>query len=361
MNIFSTTNVSSVFGLVGTSATASNIAQIVGAQEQKRLQQKLTALGDSYAPQFREMDSRLASLQTQQQKAAEGASSLKAAKSSLLALNGLFESMTDVLKEAADPANTAYAAQSFQSKMITLRNMTVSSPGNMLSGPDQRIAYEVGTNGAEVVFYGQNMGSSYTIVASDNHVWAPNEGGTALVAYDSYPDKTAGASSGFFGGTVLNSLNGSAVDFTVGKNGGAPQTLTGTFASKGVGLLDSWLYDEFATAAGRARAAADLKAAQAAVTAESYRYDFGITVAEYHSSKLDLEISVLSNKQTELTEEQALKAADLQEKFKQTQAALSLAYQGAATAGIQIVGLLPTAGSLLTSAAPTSELIDIFA
>jgi len=97
-----------------------------------------------------------------------------------------------------------------------------------------------------------------------------------------------------------------------------------------------------------------------AAEAEQYRYASAIDIATYYSSKADLDASTLTNKQQSLTEEQALKAADLQDKFKQAQNSLSLAMQAASNASSAQIQLLPAASGIFTPD-DTSNYIDIFA
>lgn len=361
MDIFSTTTVSSLLGGATSSENASTVSTIMRSQAKRQLNQKLTAVGDSYSGRFRDMGNQLTAINRIQEGTAAAVSSLKGAKSSIDALGDLLGKLAEIVRTANDPAKIEYAVAQFQAQMTTMHAMTSPEKDNLLSGPEQRLAYVVDEAGTEIVFKGNNMGSSYTIAASDGKVWAPSETGSSLVAYTSYPNTTAGASSGFYGGTRLNSLSGSTIDFTVGLSGSTPQNLTGTLSTKGLGVMDSWVYDDLSTQAGRDRAVKALTDAQSAVKVEGYRYDTEITTAEYYHNRSEMQANVLTNQQMALTEEQALKAADLQDKFDQSQAALAMAMQGVALAGVQLASVLPETNSVFSSSTTSQPLFDIFA
>lgn len=362
MDIFSTTNLSSVVGGATTSVAGSNMATLTAARGKLRLKQELEVVGDSYSGRFRDIGDQLASLQRLQSGISGAVDTLKGAKSSAESLKNLFDQMLGIVNTAADPANAEVAGRQFQAQMVTLRSMTSSSNGNMLSGPDQRVAYDINAAGVQMEVLGQNLGATYTIAASDGKVWAPDQWGGSLIAYDEYPATSANMSSGFHGGTRLNSLGADGtIDFTVMVKSATPQNLTGTLTAKGSGVFDAWVYDDLATADGRERATSDLEAAKGVAKAESLRYESAAAMGEYYYDKMQLAINVLMGEQQTLTEEQALKAAELQDKFNQSQAALTLALQGAANAGVQLLSVLPASDTVLNPAGSSQPLFDIFA
>lgn len=81
------------------------------------------------------------------------------------------------------------------------------------------------------------------------------------------------------------------VTITVFPGTTAAKTFTGTVTRDGLGVLDSFLYDDFATAAGRSRAFEDLRAAKATIDAELARFENALESARLISGQRDLNLA----------------------------------------------------------------------
>lgn len=363
MDIFSTTKVGSVLGTLTSSSSASNMAELTKAAGQQRLQTQVNSVSDSYSGQFRDISDQVTKLQTVQTTISAAIDSLKGARSSANSLASLMSQMSDTVASTNNASSTdlPFIAQQFQAQMATLRSMTQSQAGNMLSGADQRISYDTSPTGGSVDVLGANLGAAYTIVDPQGRTWAPNTYATALIAYTSYPETPANVASGFNGGTVLNSRSGDNITFTINANTASPQTLNGVITSKGAGVQDSWFYDDFTTQSGRDQAASDLKAAQATAKTEAMRYDASAAMAQYYYDKIDLAVGTLTAQQQTLTEEQGKKIQDLQDKFNQSQAALALAMQSVALSGISLAAVLPEGQGIFATDTSSTSTFSIFA
>ena len=81
------------------------------------------------------------------------------------------------------------------------------------------------------------------------------------------------------------------VTITVFPGTTAAKTFTGTVTREGLGVLDSFLYDGLATAAGRSRAFEDLRAAKATIDAELARFEGALKSARLISGQRDLSLA----------------------------------------------------------------------
>ena len=75
----------------------------------------------------------------------------------------------------------------------------------------------------------------------------------------------------------------------------AAETFTGTVTRDGLGVLNSFLYDGFTTAAGRGRAFEDLRAAKATIDAELVRFESALKSAREISGQRDLNLAGFVN------------------------------------------------------------------
>lgn len=71
----------------------------------------------------------------------------------------------------------------------------------------------------------------------------------------------------------IDKFDPNKVTITIFAGTTAAKTFTGTVTRDGLGVLNSFLYDDFATAAGRGRAFKDLRAAKATIDAELARFE----------------------------------------------------------------------------------------
>jgi hypothetical protein len=89
----------------------------------------------------------------------------------------------------------------------------------------------------------------------------------------------------------IDKFDPNKVTITVFAGTTAAKTFTGTVTRDGLGVLDSFLYDGFKTAAGRGRALKDLRAAKATIDAELARFEGALKSAREIFGERDLSLA----------------------------------------------------------------------
>lgn len=89
----------------------------------------------------------------------------------------------------------------------------------------------------------------------------------------------------------IDKFDPNTVTITVFPGTTAAKTFTGTVSREGLGILDSFLYDGFTTAAGRSRAFDDLRAAKASINAELARFEGALKSARLILGQRDLSLA----------------------------------------------------------------------
>lgn len=89
----------------------------------------------------------------------------------------------------------------------------------------------------------------------------------------------------------IDKFDPNKVTITVFPGTTAAITFTGTVSREGLGILDSFLYDGFTTAAGRSRAFDDLRAAKATIDAERARFEGALKSARLISGQRDISLA----------------------------------------------------------------------
>jgi hypothetical protein len=150
---------------------------------------------------------------------------------------------------------------------------------------------------------GVYLGTDYNIVAdgsgnvflSDTGFLANESDTGTLTEYATFPGAPTGVSSSVTDIT-LNSIDTStgAVQFTSAATG----TVTGTLNRGGLGLLDSWLYDNFTTADGIARAKSDLDAAEGTILTAEAGFNADATTLQARANLFDAQILGLDHQIT---------------------------------------------------------------
>jgi hypothetical protein len=89
----------------------------------------------------------------------------------------------------------------------------------------------------------------------------------------------------------IDKFDPNKVTITVFPGTSAAETFTGTISREGLGILDSFLYDGFATAAGRGRAFDDLRAAKTIIDAELTGFEGALKSARLILGQKDLSLA----------------------------------------------------------------------
>jgi hypothetical protein len=144
--------------------------------------------------------------------------------------------------------------------------------------PAVTLSPEDGSAFDQIVFMATDPGDNYLINSidfeafQDGDFWNSDTGFAAsedtvgtLIEYSSYPDTATGITDAVTDLT-LNSINTSTgdIDFDLSAGNGSAN-ITGTLTKGGLGILDAWLYEDFANQAAIDRAKDDLDAAESLI------------------------------------------------------------------------------------------------
>lgn len=221
---------------------------------------------------------------------------------------------------------------------VTLINNEADSGGkafNLIGGIDRR------TNTPNTVEYRNDLGMGFTqltgtyagsdfrIEANDGTVWVPDLGSDLIESFSSLGGEaqkymtTEGieirkATSTRNGMELISydaQTNAITVEITVVPTE-APITVTGTLKRNGNGIMQSWFYNNFATAADRTRAFNDISAAEVNVTLAGGELERSAAQTTIDQRKVDRALDDLTSQsgaaqlqQMEQTEEVRVKAA----------------------------------------------------
>lgn len=145
---------------------------------------------------------------------------------------------------------------------------------------------------------GTALGTDFTITGKNRTIiFADHEAGVIRQADPLKEPFSAPLSANFvdiFKDVRLDSIDKfdpNKVTITVFPGTTAAKTFTGTVSRDGLGVLDSFLYDGFTTAAGRSRAFDDLRAAKATIDRELARFEDALKSARLISGQRDLNLA----------------------------------------------------------------------
>ena len=217
----------------------------------------------------------------------------------------------------SDQYGTGDSASHFDITLAYLSNIaaqTADKPNLLSSSSDEEFKFIKTMDGRFISLNGANIGTGYTItdnktmIGSDytslgrnpNIVYADLEYGVLrhkdpLVG--EFPNKLSSLPGDFvsiFGDVRLDSIDKfdpSKVTITFFPETSAAYSLTGKVSRKGLGILNSFLYDGFTTAAGRNRAFVDLRAAQTSIDGELSRFEGALRSVTLIKGQKDLRLA----------------------------------------------------------------------
>lgn len=221
---------------------------------------------------------------------------------------------------------------------VTLINNEADSGGkafNLIGNIDRRtdtpntVEYRNDLGMGFTQLTGTYAGSDFRIEANDGTVWVPDLGSDLIESFSSLGGEAQKYMTGegieirkatsTRNGMELISYdaqtNAITVEITVVPHE-APITVTGTLKRNGNGIMQSWFYNNFATAADRTRAFKDINAAEVNVTLASGELERSAAQTTIDQRKVDRALDDLTKQsgrvqleQMERTEETRIKAA----------------------------------------------------
>ncbi|MBC8338802.1 MAG: hypothetical protein H8E39_08945 [Alphaproteobacteria bacterium] len=172
------------------------------------------------------------------------------------------------------------------------------APNLLNSSPDDDFAFLTTEDGRVVTLSGAALGTGYTITEENGNFIFSDHEAAVLRQVDPLKEPFSAPLSANY---VLYSKNvrldeidtfdPDKVTITIYPDTNAAQTYTGTVSREGLGILDSYLYDGFATAAGRSRAFEDLRAARNTIDAELARFEGALKSVRLISGERDLSLA----------------------------------------------------------------------
>lgn len=146
---------------------------------------------------------------------------------------------------------------------------------------------------------GKFSGSDFTITDSNGKTWSLDRSTQTLNQYDSWPDQGAGAS--YAGDDVsIDSYDESTGAITLNTPGGQ---VSGTVQKFGVGMLDSFFYNDFASDSDIARAQADVDSALAKLAINQATFGGAAATLNGYLNGLNTKINNLDTKISDVTKQ----------------------------------------------------------
>ncbi|NQV84832.1 MAG: hypothetical protein HQ494_13550 [Rhodospirillales bacterium] len=292
--------------------------------------------------------------------------------------DGLF---AEVLQ--ADRFKSGDNAVQFDVKLAQLSQVagqTVDTPNLLNSSTDDEFVFLKTEDGRVVTLSGTALGSDYVITETkgaltqgsftNGGIVYPKNGNITFSDHearvlrrqdplrDLFTAPLTGNNSVITRDVKLDSIDefdANTVTITFFPGTPAASTVTGTLTRSGIGVLDSFLYDGFTTAAGRNRAFEDLEKAKGIIDAELVRFEGALKSARLISGQRDLSlasfVSLLDSSTSASVIE--LHAADNAQAFKNNfDAKLSSGVESARNQLAKVLGGL-------NLSPPTNSVVDI--
>jgi hypothetical protein len=208
-------------------------------------------------------------------------------------IDALIKTVTnaDADPEAADNAQSYRTA--FAGILNQMRNVaeTARVRPNLLGDGTASLSFPTNVNGTEQTVRGINLVSDYYIVDSEGKRFEPERTTNLLRRFESYPEEPGEIFANLDTGARLDGIDGNALTFTLNADTADAGEFSGTIVREGTGILDPWLYDNFATPEGRARALADLDAAKAVLELEERRYGVAKSTVEFQRNRAKADVN----------------------------------------------------------------------
>ncbi len=215
---------------------------------------------------------------------------------------------------------------------------------NRVDGTPNTIEYRRDVNLNSSQLTGTYVGSDYRIEADDGTTWIPDLGSDLIQAYqgDSTEPETyttgdnqeVGKATSTRNGITLLSYNAQTKRITVEISvvpTDPPLTVTGTLKKHGVGVMQSWFYNGFATAADRQRAFSDINAAEINLTSASADLQRSATQTTIDQRHADGALNELTDQTIKANRDRQQQNQDIQVKAAQQYLAMQANLQNLAS------------------------------
>ena len=298
---------------------------------QQRVQTEVENINSSYASNLNSKDLEEEKLTRYQKGLSESLDTIQNTKTRLEGVMSRLDRMiinVNKAQQAVDDPDVAFQAGGYSASHDSyfraiddlIRN--TRTVDNLLASDTSSTRYPINLNGTTSQIYGNDLKTTYHIEDSDGNKWYPDQKTQLLKVYTDYPHTEGdGTSSMIYDqGIKLDSFTDPTVNFTTGANGVSPHNISGTLTREGLGVLNSWLYDNLSTSEGRERAINDLNAAKEAVQVELSRYALVETTLDYYDK-------VSSNRLHGVREERISIQAEAAEAISKKQSEMMYQYQ----------------------------------
>ena len=228
----------------------------------------------------------------------------------------LTNSLTNDVRQS-DQYGTGDSASHFDITLAYLSNIaaqTADEPNLLSSSSGEEFKFITTMDGRFISLNGANIGTGYTItdnktmIGSDytslgsnrNIVYADHEYGVLrhkdplMGKFSNKFSPLPGDFVSIFGHVSLDKIDKfdpSKVTITFFPGTSSADSFTGTVSREGLGILNSFLYDGFTTAAGRNRAFVDLRAAKTSIDKELFRFEGALSSATLIKNQKDLSLA----------------------------------------------------------------------
>jgi hypothetical protein len=234
--------------------------------------------------------------------------------------------------------NVQLFREQFDAQVNTINNEADSGgPAFSLVGHIDRkdgtyntVEYRRDVNLNSTTLTGTYIGSDFRIEANDGTVWVPELGSDLIQSYtgtSTDPDKyttndgqEVSKATSTRNGLELISYNADTNQITVQITivpTDPPLTVTGTLKKNGIGVMQSWFYNGFATEADRTRAFSDINAAEVNLSSADADLQRSATQTAIDQRRADAALNELSTQTQKANNTQAAQNEEIQVKAAQ--------------------------------------------
>jgi hypothetical protein len=217
---------------------------------------------------------------------------------------------------------------------VTLINNEAESSGdafnlvgniNRVDGTPNTVEYRSDVNLNSSTLRGTYVGSDFRIEGNDGTTWIPDLGsdliqaytnsGTTAEKYTTTDNQTIPKATSTRNGLKLLSYDpvtkNISVEISVVPTD-PPIIVNGTLKQNGIGVMQSWFYNDLATVADRKRAFSDISAAEINLSSASAELQRSATQTEIDQRRADRALNDLSSQTSKANAEQRAQANDIQ-------------------------------------------------
>lgn len=264
----------------------------ISAQLQKNAQKQAQVVGDQYSQQISALQNAPDAVNAakSQKDISSAVDNLTQTVNTLQQMSSTLDNMSSLVANIGGGTTSTVQTMNFDSQWSMLNSLSQGGGsdnllGTVTQGGDYRpnsISYQA-ANGSTVSIQGAYLGTDYKVQLNDGSFFMPS-GTQMLQKYVAYPLGTSGYGQSTAPGnaTLQSPVGSSSVSFTLGANLSASSqtSYTGTVQRQGLGVLNSWLYNNFSTPSDQAKAEQDIAQAKSQVTFMMARYNGMLAMAQ---------------------------------------------------------------------------------